>query len=40
MGQAEQKEIARKRPAGQRGLTLKEIRKMDYLDKVNAVFLT
>ncbi|KAL8495801.1 hypothetical protein ACS0TY_019778 [Phlomoides rotata] len=31
---AEQEEIVRKRPAGQRGLTLKEIRKMDYLSKV------
>ncbi|KAH6829436.1 cytochrome P450 [Perilla frutescens var. hirtella] len=31
---AEQEEIARNRPPGQKGLTLKEIRKMDYLNKV------
>lgn len=34
MVQAEQEEIVRKRPAGQKGLTLREIRKMDYLSKV------
>nr|UOF76529.1 kaurenoic acid monooxygenase [Isodon rubescens] len=30
----EQEEIVRNRPLGQKGLTLKEIRKMDYLNKV------
>lgn len=34
MVQAEQEEIVKKRPAGQKGLTLREIRKMDYLSKV------
>lgn len=32
--QAEQEEIIRNRPPGQKGLTLKEIRKMDYVNKV------
>lgn len=32
--QGEQEEIVRNRPLGQKGLTLKEIRKMDYLNKV------
>ncbi|KAG6423284.1 hypothetical protein SASPL_113676 [Salvia splendens] len=31
---AEQEETVRNRPAGQKGLSLKEIRKMDYLNKV------
>ncbi|GFQ03123.1 ent-kaurenoic acid oxidase 1, partial [Phtheirospermum japonicum] len=31
---AEQEEIVRNRPADQKGLTLREIRKMDYLNKV------
>ncbi|KAG6393296.1 hypothetical protein SASPL_147533 [Salvia splendens] len=31
---AEQEEIIRNRPSGQKGLTLKEIRKMDYVNKV------
>ncbi|KAL0284110.1 UNVERIFIED_CONTAM: Ent-kaurenoic acid oxidase 1 [Sesamum angustifolium] len=31
---AEQEEIVRNRPPGQKGLTLKEIRQMDYLSKV------
>ncbi|KAK4414345.1 Ent-kaurenoic acid oxidase 1 [Sesamum alatum] len=31
---AEQEEIVRNRPPGQEGLTLKEIRKMEYLSKV------
>lgn len=32
--QAEQEEIIRNRPSDQKGLTLKEIRKMDYVNKV------
>lgn len=32
--QAEQEEILKNRPSGQKGLTLKEIRQMDYLSKV------
>lgn len=32
--QAEQEEIVRNRPPQQKGLTLKEVRKMNYLDKV------
>ncbi|XP_023513658.1 ent-kaurenoic acid oxidase 2-like [Cucurbita pepo subsp. pepo] len=31
---AEQEEILKKRPPGQKGLTLKEVREMDYLSKV------
>ncbi|KAK1306465.1 Ent-kaurenoic acid oxidase 1 [Acorus calamus] len=31
---AEQEEIVRNRPPGQKGLTLKEVRQMDYLSKV------
>ncbi|XP_051123242.1 ent-kaurenoic acid oxidase 1-like [Andrographis paniculata] len=31
---AEQEEILKKRPAGQKGLTLREIRQMEYLSKV------
>lgn len=36
--QAEQEEIVRKMPPDQKGLTLKEIRQMVYLDKVCKIF--